>query len=467
MKHSLRVLLVPDSVHWVTGTIAKAIVRFNPWIEGTIVSGHVLDTVLAQHPEIMSQFDLVHFICPYASKQWLPRFRDTMPCVTSHHHVTDWEWIKHNLEGDMVVVGSVEWSDDLQQRGFPLNRIACVPYGVDATRFTPPSPEERAAVRRELKIPDSSIVVGFFAKQSSNDDDRKGTGLFSEAITKLSGQIPDLTALIIGPGWHDFVESLRASGIRCVWLPFIRENAGLARLYGGLDFYWITARVEGGPVTLLEAMSSEVCCVSTPVGLARDLVEDGSNAAMVPIGDVAGFVQRTTQLAASADERKRLGRNARQTILQKMHVGVTVRQFLDVYRRAFEIFALRNPAGVTPRIASLDFDQMAKQWEDEPEISADKKGKNRGDAVPLNGFPPSLQKQIRLLENLAWAEALVMQNQRATGFKIIGQEWLSHPFSSLPARRLLRHLLPTSFVAGAIRLKNNVRGRGRTHASAD
>jgi hypothetical protein len=33
----LRVLLVPDSIYWVTGTIAKSIARFNQWIEATVV----------------------------------------------------------------------------------------------------------------------------------------------------------------------------------------------------------------------------------------------------------------------------------------------------------------------------------------------------------------------------------------------------------------------------------------------
>lgn len=85
----LKVLLVPDSIHWVLGTIAQSIVRFNPWIEGTIVSASVLDRLVAQQPDLLSSFDLVHFTCPYNSKRWLPLLRDTMPCVTSHHHLAD------------------------------------------------------------------------------------------------------------------------------------------------------------------------------------------------------------------------------------------------------------------------------------------------------------------------------------------------------------------------------------------
>ena len=38
-KVCLRVLFVPDYVDWITGTIARNIAQFNPWIEATIASG--------------------------------------------------------------------------------------------------------------------------------------------------------------------------------------------------------------------------------------------------------------------------------------------------------------------------------------------------------------------------------------------------------------------------------------------
>src|SRR4051812_8689696 len=103
----LRVLLVPDSIHWITGTIAKSIVQHNSWIDGTIMSGAVLDVIAREDADVFSLFDLVHFVCPYASKRWLPILRDKLPCVTSHHHVSDtWGLLRHNLDGDSIIVGS-------------------------------------------------------------------------------------------------------------------------------------------------------------------------------------------------------------------------------------------------------------------------------------------------------------------------------------------------------------------------
>src|ERR1700704_1519858 len=181
----LRVLLVPDSTYWVTGTIAKSIARFNPWIDATIASGPVIDVVLNEQPELMRNFDLVHFTCPYASREWLPRFRDLVPCVTSHHHVTDWELLKHNLAGDAIIVGSPEWAEDLRARGGDLSKVFWVPYGVDAEQFKPATETERLAIRRKLGLATNATLVGFFGKNSSNDDDRKGIDIFTEALRAL------------------------------------------------------------------------------------------------------------------------------------------------------------------------------------------------------------------------------------------------------------------------------------------
>ena len=442
----LRVLFVPDSVHWVTGTIAKSMARFNPWIEATIASGPVIDSVFRDQPELMRNFDLVHFTCPYASSDWLPRFRDLVPCVTSHHHTSDWDLLQHNLDGDAIIVGSPEWSDDLAKRGADLTKVFCVPYGVDADEFRPVSAADRLSIRTSLGIPPEATTVGFFGKNSSNEHDRKGIDVFTAALLSLHRKRPEMAVLIVGPGWQELVNSLKSSGLFCLWFPFIRDLSGLAEMYRALDFYWVTARVEGGPVTLLEAMSTEICCLTTAVGIAREIVTDGENAILLPFSDPVAFAEHTATLAANESERKRLGGNARKTILERMHVGVTAKGVLDVYAMAFKNFAARRQCSVP-----FDVHEMAKGVTVHP-ISG-KEGE-----VPLHGFPSTIHQRLRMLENLTWSESLMLYHkQPALAVRMILKEWQSNPLSSLPVRLLLRRLLPVSVVTRIVRLKNKRR----------
>jgi glycosyltransferase involved in cell wall biosynthesis len=445
-QNRLRVLLVPDSVHWVTGTIAKNIARFNPWIEATIASGPVIDTVFAERPELMKNFDLVHFLCPYASYGWLPRFRDSVPCVTSHHHVTNWEQIKHNAEGDSIIVGSPEWSEDLRARGIDISRVVCVPYGVDTDLFHPPTNEERKSTRKKLRLDDSEIVVGFFGKNSSNDDDRKGIDVFTKALISLRQRIPQLAVLIIGPGWRQLTRELTAAGVKCVWIPFVAELKSLAGMYQALDFYWVTARVEGGPVTLLEAMSTEVCCLTTAVGLAREVVSNGENAIILPFNDPDAFVEHTALLVADPDARRRLGINARNTIKQTMHVGLTATGVAGAYAKAFETFAERQKAAV-----AFDVLELVKNRGDSYDAE-------QGPDIPLNGFPAAIHRRVKMLESLAFAEHLILYYpQRSVALRMIFREWFANPLSPLPLRVLLRRLLPVSMVARVVKIKNRSR----------
>jgi len=446
----LRVLLVPDSVHWVTGTIAKSIARFNPWIEATIASSSVLETILPKFPELINNFDLVHFVCPYASGYWFPHFRERMPCVTSHHHVSEWQKLSHNLEGDAIVVGSPEWAEDLRARGADMSRVFCVPYGVEADLFKPPAPAERVAAREKLGLAEGTTLIGFFGKYSSNELDRKGIDVFTQAIDGLRHRLSDMAVLIIGPGWKELITSLKISGVRTIWFPFIRDLEGLSKMYWALDFYWVTSRVEGGPVTLLEAMSSEVCCLTTPVGLAREIVRDGHNAVLVPFNKAEAFIEHTTSLARDTTERGRIGRNARETILAEMQVATKVTLVGEVYARAFESFAER-------RQCSLPLDVLEIATCDGTYGLSVNESRNE---IPLAGFPTAIHGLVRMLETLRWSENLfVYLHQRRVALRMILEEWLANPLSSFPPRVLLRCLLPLSAIERMSKLKNRLGAR--------
>lgn len=426
----LRVLLVPDSIHWITGTIAKAIVAHNPSIDGTIISGPVLDMIVCERPDFFDSFDLVHFICPYASKRWLSILHDRVPTVTSHHHVSDdYELQRHNLLGDAIVVGSSQWAEDVEARGAPAEKVVRVPYGVDASRFTPPTLRARISIREALGIPRDAIVLGFFAKLSSNERDRKGTDIFAASVRKLHQKLPALAVLIIGPGWNELVAQLNDAGVKCVWLPFVKDSGRMPHMYQALDFYWVTARVEGGPVTLLEAMSTGVCCITTPVGLVNDIVETGVNGVIVAFDDAHAFAEQTLTYTASAHERAKMGSRARQTILETMDLPITAQEIREAYDVAATQFGARTGAVSQP-------------------------------ARSGQPFGPALLGRIAILEELAWAEALLLQGQRLLALRIIASTWMKHPLSSLPPRYLLRNLLPGHIVRAIVHAKSSPRSRG-------
>ena len=425
----LRVLLVPDSTHWILGTIAKSIATANP-MDGTIVSGPVLGEMFADGDAIAERFDLVHFLCPYASREWLPRLADKMPVVTSHHHVTSWDLIRHNIDGDAIIAGSQEWVRDLETRGADMSRVFRVPYGVDVDLFAPSSEDDKERSREALGLTGAGPVVGFFAKRASNDDDRKGTDVFVDAMLRLNERDKGAAALIVGPGWKDLVRRFHARGIRTAWIPFAADTSRLPPLYRALDFYWVTSRVEGGPVPLLEAMSTGMCCLSTPVGLALEVIDDGENAVLLPMNDAAAFVDATMTLWSDRERMRMMGNAARKKMVSTMRAQDVATLVQPVYDRAMQVFSSRI------------------------------EGRSR--SIPTSarrGLDASERRKVAMLEDLAWAENLVLyQSEHGAALKLILKAWADNPLSPMPVRVFLRRFLPERITRGVVATKRKLLG---------
>ena len=249
----LRVLLVPDRLHWIYGTVAKEIARWNPWIDASICSVTLLQNYPDRYSVWIETFDIVHVITRLEYADFAAQLPAHTVKIASVHHVDSWENVEDCITADAVMVSSGEWWQYLRHQGISEERLALVPYGVDTGIFYPASPQQRRRARQRFDLPDQAITVGFFGKCSSNPDDRKGVGVFLEAISALQSKVDArLAVLIVGPGWQELAKEIARSGILCQHILFCtHEQVPLA--FAALDVYWVTSRLEGGPVTVLEA----------------------------------------------------------------------------------------------------------------------------------------------------------------------------------------------------------------------
>lgn len=188
---------------------------------------------------------------------------------------------------DLWIARSTEAFHEFQALGLPVERV---PYCVDPEVFKPL--ENLASLRAELGVPGDAFVIGNFHRDSEGSDlsrpkVQKGADVFLEIVRELRERIPNVFVLLAGPRRHWFLRQLEASGIPH---RFIGETPGAAddyernildrpalnRLYQALDVCVVSSRWEGGPYSVLEALLAGRAVVSTPVGIARDLLEPGA-----------------------------------------------------------------------------------------------------------------------------------------------------------------------------------------------
>jgi glycosyltransferase involved in cell wall biosynthesis len=164
--------------------------------------------------------------------------------------------------------------DELLGYGFPRERIAEIPNGVDVERFRPLSDaSERSRRRAELGWPDAPTVV--FVGELSR---RKRLHLIVEAIGRLAARRSEHRAVFVGPPLDAaYAEEMRVAarslGVedRILWLGHL-EAPDL--LLPAADVFCLPSANEGMPNAMLEAMACGLPTLGTRISGIVDLLGD-------------------------------------------------------------------------------------------------------------------------------------------------------------------------------------------------
>jgi glycosyltransferase involved in cell wall biosynthesis len=308
-----RVLIVPNVSSWIVGQMALHIMqRFQDQYEFWIVT----DKMIRLRPDLVRVLaQSVDFIFPLTDKSFqllraAVQPQPLPPSIFWLHHVTSWNPSMCAAAGgaEELIACTSEWKSEIEKK-FPQHPITVVPHGVDANFFRRTEPE-----RARFGIPETSFVVGFVGNKTSNDDHgRKGLDTLATVVREAHSAIGTLHVCFLGLGWDDEVRQFRSQGISSNYTGFIPQSL-LPAFYSSIDVHLVTSRIEGGPVTVLEAMACETPVLASRVGLVPNTIVDGENGFSVPIGDIESMVVRLLQLSGSCELRRQMGSAGRASV---------------------------------------------------------------------------------------------------------------------------------------------------------
>ena len=215
------------------------------------------------------------------------------------------------------------------------DKIVRIPIGVDTKTFTPPSTQKRQEARAKLKIPDGALVIGSFQKDGVGWGDGmepkmiKGPDIFVETLKDLSNDLP-VFAMLTGPARGYVKSKLDEFGIPYAH-AYPDDHADLVQCYHALDLYIVSSREEGGPMGLMESMSTHVPVISTNVGMAPDLIEDGVTGGLDLTITPEGLAAKARKILDPSVNRNALTKRARDTVMVCDWSVVGKRHYEDVY----------------------------------------------------------------------------------------------------------------------------------------
>jgi glycosyltransferase involved in cell wall biosynthesis len=98
----------------------------------------------------------------------------------------------------------------------------------------------------------------------------------------------------------------------------------VAQLLPGFDVSCLSSVHEGAPLTVLESMAAGLPIVSTRCGALADMVADGEEGFLVPVGDHVALADRLGRLADDPELRAAMGARARQRAESEYSIEHTV-----------------------------------------------------------------------------------------------------------------------------------------------
>ena len=260
--------------------------------DGKSIANHINSltkphNMMVTHKVHLVKSQIIHFGSQYMWEIW----RDLIPpkskvIVNFFHgkhedgpdvakHIEDFI-INHKKINVILVANSIIY-ERLIDWGIPKNKIQKIFIGVDTKLFFRRDYYEKLIARQELGIPQDAFVVGSFQKdgigwKSGNKPKYvKGPDIFVEVLDIIS-RTNKVTVLLTGPSRGYVKTCLKNLGIDYKHFR-VDGYSNMPVFYHALDLYLITSREEGGPKGLVESIASGISVVSTPVGMAYDLLD--------------------------------------------------------------------------------------------------------------------------------------------------------------------------------------------------
>lgn len=208
------------------------------------------------------------------------------------------------VNADLIVVNSHAVARELRERGLPLPPVEIVSHGVDAETFRP-APD----------WPSDDGYILFAGRVVA----QKGVNILLRAFGALLRRCPEARLLVVGEG---DLELFFQRMTRYLGFPhrvsFVEWQTGesLVGLYQRAQLIVIPSYYEPFGIVALEAMACGRPLVASRVGGLAEIVEDGVQGYLFPVGDHLELARRLAQLILDPARREKMGAAARERATQ-------------------------------------------------------------------------------------------------------------------------------------------------------
>lgn len=202
------------------------------------------------------------------------------------------------------------------------DKIYVVYNGIDTNIFKPNVKPQK------LKNDKTILYVGRVAKE-------KGIQFAIRSLPEIVKEVETIKLIVVGRG--DYIDNLRSLAKRIGVEKYVLFTGGLrhsdlVNYYNIADVFVLPSIRESFPLVLLEAMACKRAIVASRTGGIPEIVEDGINGYLIPVGKIKQLAKKIIYLLKENGSRKKFGENGRKKVLEKF----TLDKMLDDTEKVFK-----------------------------------------------------------------------------------------------------------------------------------
>jgi len=297
-------------------------------IARVIFVNHKIDLVLTQDPFITGLVGyilkkrygcsfLIHFHGDFwQNKYWLrEKWYNPILLLLS-------KFLVRKADGIRVVSSGIK--DKLVKKGIDENKIRVIPTPVDLEKFRDYDQKKVERIRKEYQ--DRKVIINVGRKDFAKDYKTlyKTIELVYEDYKKLA---------FLQAGNGDYLPGKIKTDENLILNSIGKINQKeLINYYYASDVYVSSSCHESFGKVLIEAMAIGLPVVATNTTGSKEIVEDGENGLLVPIGDSHALAKKILFLLNNPEKAKKMGEKGQQMVKEKFDQQKIIKQTIKFWK---------------------------------------------------------------------------------------------------------------------------------------
>ena len=212
--------------------------------------------------------------------------------------------------------------------GFPPDRIAIFPWGVDHDVF---NPDGRRAARTQMGYEDDLLIV-----HTRSWEPRYGVDVMLQGFWLAFQEEPRLRMLMLGGGSQEKMVKgfVREKGLEeHILFHGYQKNDKLAQYYRAADVYVSASHIDGSSVALMEAMACGCPALVSDIPSNLEWVHHGEEGWVFKDGNAQSLAERILEIARNREELSQKGALAQHKAEKDADWRKNFPKLLETYRK--------------------------------------------------------------------------------------------------------------------------------------